>query len=138
MENLDFLRKDLIKTFNYTTTSKDRSGYVEYNENGRKYRKYGTWQAITYIGLLYKVYDTGKGIYRYIYHVGYTKQHPCDLKNNKELSYENAYISALTEPVVTVTFDQKPSSYECMNVIYVHMNNVRLRLLKTPEEINNK
>ena len=135
MEKFDFLRKELVRTFSYSTINEDRFGYINYEENGRKYTKYGTWQAVTYIGLLYKVFDKKSKVYKYIYHVGMTKQHPCDIQVDKQLAYETAYTNALMEPNITITWDQKPSTVECMNIIRYHMCNLRLRFVKTKAEI---
>lgn len=135
MERFDFLRKELVRTYNYSTANFDRSGYIDYVENGRKYTKYGTWQAITYIGLLYKVYDTKQKMYKYVLHVGMSKQHPNDTRTNKDIAYEIAYENALIEPTITITWDQKPTSYDCMNIITSHLSNVKLKMMKTKEEI---
>lgn len=135
MEKFDFLRKDLVRTFTYSTITQNRESSIDYIENGRRYTKYGTLQALTYVGLLYKVYDTKAKLYKYIMHIGISKQHPCDLKINKDMAYEEAYLCALLEPVVTYTFDQKPTSYDCMDVIYLYNSTVKVRLVKTKQEI---
>lgn len=137
MERFDFLRKELVRTFSYSTINDDRSGCIDFEKDGRKYTKYGTWQAITYIGLLYKVFDKQAKMYKYIYHVGVTKQHPCDIQVNKQLAYETAYMNALTEPAITFVWDQKPTLRECMYLIMCHLYNIKLRFIKTSAEIIN-
>ena len=60
-EKNKFLFKELVNTFSYTTATQDREVYADVSINGRRYRKYGTLQAVAFVGNLYKVGVPGKG-----------------------------------------------------------------------------
>ena len=101
MNNSNFLSKELVNTFAYTTATQDRDVCTDVSINGRRYRKYGTLQAVAFVGNLYKVGVPGEGYLKddgpvqnrndkYVLVIGMSKQHPYDTKVNKDLGYEIA------------------------------------------------
>ena len=115
-----FLFKELVNTFGYTTATQNRDVYTDVSINGRRYRKYGTLQAVTFVGNLYKVGCSGEGYWpkedgliqtskneKYVLVVGMSKQHPYDTKVNKELGYEIAQTNSLDNPCMVIEVQGK-------------------------------
>lgn len=132
----DFLTKDVVETFYWSTASKDRSGAIQYSENGRTYAKFGTYQAFTFAGIVYKVFDKKANSYKYVMVIGLSKQHPCDVKIDKRLAYEIAYMNALDDPITTVVSPAgKFNKGDFMTFVEWYFTNSRIELIKTKEEI---
>lgn len=132
----DFLTKDVVDTFYWSTASKDRSGAIQYSENGRTYAKFGTYQAFTFAGIVYKVFDKNANSYKYVMVIGVSKQHPCDVKIDKRLAYEIAYENALDDPITTVVSPAgKFNKGDFMTFVEWYFTNSRIELIKTKEEI---
>lgn len=97
MNKFNFLSKELIESFVYTTMTKNRLSYSNVIIDGRKYIKLGTLQAITIVGNLYEDIDGNK-----ILMCGMSKQHPNDQKVDKEKAYEIAQYHAMFCPDVVI------------------------------------
>ena len=130
----DFLTKELVDSFSYTTITKNRNAYSDVNIDGRTYRKYGTLQAVTIVGNLYKDCFGNE-----IMTIGISRQNPCDSKCNKNIAYECAQMKALTDPDIVInnvpTYVTKFNFAQMMSW-YVDMMN--LEYLKTRQEIKNE
>ena len=113
--NNDFLFKELVNTFAYTTATQNRDVCTDVSINGRRYTKYGTLQAVTFVGKLYKVGTPSEGYWprengrpevkhneKFVLFIGMSKQHPCDNKINKQLGYEIAETNALNNPQMII------------------------------------
>lgn len=146
--NKDFLFKELVNTFVYTTATQDRDVFTDVSINGRKYTKYGTLQAVTFVGNLYKVGENGKGYWpkesgypdvknheKYILFIGISKQHPYDTKVNKQIGYEVAMENALDNPSIIIEVQGKFTYYRFKNIVENYLSTMNLSFIKTRQEI---
>lgn len=151
----DFLFKELVNTFSYTTATQNRDVYADVSINGRHYRKYGTLQAVTFIGHLYKVGVQSKGYLnladgettllkpvknqeKTILVIGMSKQHPCDTKVNKDVGYEIANKNALNDPCIIMEVHGKFNYLRFKYIIESYLETINLEFVKTREEIINE
>ena len=143
-----FLFKGLVNTFAYTTATQDRDVYTDVSINGRRYRKYGTLQAVTFVGNLYKVGCSGEGYWpkedgpiqtskneKYVLVVGMSKQHPYDTKVNKELGYEIAQTNSLDNPCMVIEVQGKFAKRRFVDLVEYYLSTMKLEFIKTREEI---
>lgn len=139
--------KELVNTFAYTTATQNRDVCTEVSINGRKYDKYGTLQAVAFVGNLYKVNIKGDGYWprekgpisnydnKYVLIVGMSKQHPCDTKVNKELGYEIAAMNALEDPIIILDIQGKFTYRRFKNIVENYLANMKLEFIKTKAEM---
>lgn len=133
MKNFDFLTKELVESLSYTTITKNRNAYTNVVIDGRTYTKYGTLQAVTIVGNLYKDAFDNK-----ILMVGIAKQHPNDSKCNKQVAYEAAQAHALFNP--DVIFNTVPDHLTLFNfskMMEWYVDGMELEFIKTKQEIEN-
>ena len=130
-----FLFKELVNTFGYTTATQNRDVYTDVSINGRRYRKYGTLQAVTFVGNLYKVGCSGEGYWpkedgpiqtskneKYVLVVGMSKQHPYDTKVNKELGYEIAQSNSLDNPCMVIEVQGKFTKRRFVDLVEYYLD----------------
>lgn len=140
--------KELVNTFEYTTATQNRDVCTEVSINGRKYDKYGTLQAVAFVGNLYKVGIEGEGYWprekgpiktnknnKYVLFVGMSKQHPCDTKINKQLGYEIAMVNAMESPIMVIEIQGKFTYRRFKNIVENYLANMNLEFIKTRQEI---
>lgn len=140
--------KELVNTFAYTTATQNRDVCTEVSINGRKYDKYGTLQAVAFVGNLYKVNVKGEGYWprekgpvkansnsKYVLMIGMSKQHPCDTKVNKELGYEIASVNALDDPIIILDVQGNFTYRRFKNIVENYLSNIKLEFIKTKGEI---
>lgn len=131
MGNFDFLTKELVQSFGYTTITQDREAATEVNIDGRWYTKYGTLQAVTIVGNLYVDADGNK-----VLHCGVTKQHPCDSKIDKQLAYEQAQLRAFESPDIIInTVPEVLTRYNFNRMMEWYIDMMNLQFVKTRKEI---
>ena len=146
--NDDFLFKELVNTFSYTTATQDRDVCVDVSINGRRYTKYGTLQAVAFVGNLYKVGCIGEGYYpretgpiktskqaKQVLVIGMSKQHPCDTKINKELGYEIAHENSLMDPCIVIEVNGKFTYSRFKDIVENYLMTMHLKFIKTKQEI---
>ena len=145
-----FYFKELVNTFAYTTATQNRDVCTEVSINGRRYDKYGTLQAVAFVGNLYKVDIPGEGYYprelvpnkkinpKYVLTIGMSKQHPYDTKINKELGYEIANENAMMNPIMIIEVQGKFNYRRFKNIIENYLANMNLEFIKTRQEIINE
>lgn len=142
----DFLFKELVNTFAYTTATQDRDVCTDVSINGRRYTKYGTLQAVTFVGNLYKTGVKGEGYLKedgapvnknekYVLSIGMSKQHPCDTKVNKELGYEIAMSNALDNPIILIEINGKFNKKRFCDIVENYLDTMKLEFIKTKLEI---
>jgi hypothetical protein len=132
---MDFLRKDLVRTFAYTTMNEYRGMERQVVVNGRTYVKLGQAQAVTLVGNLYKCWDPIVESYKYMLMVGVAKQHPCDLKITKQEGYAVANEHAYVSPAIVMEVDKdfNKEKFNLLAMCYIEM--MHLNFVKTPKEI---
>lgn len=130
MKQFDFSTKELVETLSYTTVTKDRQACTDVTINGRQYTKYGTLQAVTVVGNLYKDFRGNK-----ILIVGVSKQHPNDQKCNKQLAYEVAQAHALFNPdIVFNTVPEYLTLFNFSKMMEWFVDGMDLEFIRTSEE----
>ena len=141
-----FLFKERINTFSYTTATQDREAYADVSINGRQYRKFGTLQAVTFVGNLYKVGNLGNGYLKddgpvqnrnekYVLVIGMSKQHPYDTKVSKELGYEVAHQNMLDDPCIMIEVQGKFNKSRFVDIVEMYLDTMKLEFIKTKGEI---
>lgn len=149
--NNSFKFKELVNTFAYTTATKNREVCTEVSINGRKYDKYGTLQAVAFVGNLYKIDVKGEGYWprekgpindsrqsKQVLFIGMSKQHPYDTKINKELGYEIAAENALDNPIMMIEVQGKFTYRRFKNIVEDYLSTMNLEFIKTRQEIINE
>lgn len=132
---MNFFRKELVDTFFYTDLNQNREDSKEVVINGRTYIKLGTRTATTVVANLYKVWDPSVKFYKYVALVGVTRQHPCDVKVDKEKGIELANEAANINPSMTITFDHKITYHEFKNFALSYISSLEPKFIKTRQEI---
>ena len=146
-----FLFKEKVNTFVYTTATKNRDVYTDVSINGRHYRKYGTLQAVAFVGNLYKVGVPSEGYLnlngqktslkpvknqeKTILVIEMSKQHPYDTKVNKEVGYEIAMENMLNDPIIMIEVQGKFDYYRFKNIVEMYLDTMKLEFIKTKAEI---
>lgn len=133
MNKENFLSKELVNTFAYTTATQNREAYTDVCINGRKYIKLGTLQAVTIVGNLYKTNNNGNT--EYILLAGMSKQHPCDSKVNKEVGYELANENANTNPFLIMKVSKEFGKTAFRRMMHNYIDSMKLEFVKTSQEI---
>ena len=131
MKNFDFLTKELIDSFSYTTITKNRNAYTDVVIDGRQYTKYGTLQAVTIVGNLYEDHNGNR-----ILTCGIAKQHPCDTKCDKHMAYEVAQARAWSNPDIVInTVPEYFNKFNFSQMMSWYVDAMKLDFIKTRKEI---
>lgn len=134
MSTFDFSTKELVETLAYTTMSQDRKRYTDVKIDGRQYRKFGTVQALTFVG---NVYEDHRG--RRAMCVGVAKQHPGDAKCDKQLAYEAAQMHAMVCPdLVMYTVPEHLTKYNFSKMMRWYEDMFDVEFIKTKKELENQ
>ena len=114
--NKDFLTKELVNTFSYTTASQNRNVSTDVSINGRTYTKYGTLQAVTFVGNLYKINE-----YKNVLVIGMSRQHPNEFNVNKEEGYERAALNTLDDPIMMIEVHGRFTKRRFVNIVETYL-----------------
>jgi len=137
MKKFDYLHKEEVKSFLYTTASEDRQGSKFVCINGRWYEKYGTYQAVTFAGKVYRLLNEETGIHEYVLHIGLSKQHPDEGHINKQVGVELAVENCLMDPFAIITLEKNTITFsDFMDIVLVYLSNMDLKFIRTKEEKN--
>ncbi len=137
IKSTDLLEKEIVKTLVYTTASQDRFVYTPVSINGRTYMKTGYLQVVSFVGNIYKVYNSTTKNVEYWLHVGLSKQHPCDSKINKQEGFEKAQENAFINPIMVIQVNNKFGNITWRKMIDSYVANMDLEFVMTKEEIIN-
>lgn len=137
--NLDFLNKEEVNSFLYSSINEDRIKCKNVVIDGRTYTKWGKEQIITLMGIMFKARNNDTGMSSYFVTVGMSKQHPEDLHNDKKVAMETARINALTNPVIVMydvssTFD----NYNFKRMMEAYVDTMQLDFVMTKDELRKK
>ena len=137
MKKFDYLNKEEVKSFLYTTASENRQGFKFECINGRQYKKYGTYQAVTFAGKVYRVLNKETGIPEYVLHIGLSKQHPDERHVNKQMGAELAVENCLIDPFAVITLEKNKITFsDFMAIVSIYLDNMDLKFIRTKEEKN--
>lgn len=139
----NFLFKELVNTFDYTTANKERGVWKDVSINGRNYITYGTLQAVTFVGNVYQIKGGEghiKGEYpetqnKYVLVVGLARQHPCEVKITKEEGLEMATINAMNDPAIIMEVPKNFNYRSFVHIVESYIHTMNLKMLKTKSEI---
>lgn len=131
----DYLGKELVKTFSYTSATQDRKAYGTVVINGRKYIKTGTLQAVTVVCNVYKIYNSDSQLTEYWAHFGLSKQNPIDIKVDKQIGYEIANNNSINNPFWIMQVNKSFNEYAFRDLVRIYVDNMELEFVKTGEEI---
>ena len=120
---LDFLRKQIVDTFEFSNVATNRNFEKKVLVNGRTAVMTCTAPIAVMEGALYKVYDHSVKSFKYVLHVGIGEQdvHENITSHIEELR-EKATESMIMSPVITMTFDNVPKidfNELCLNFLKV-------------------
>lgn len=134
---IDYSTKELRRVFYYSTGNPERDKLIKVN--GRHYIKMGQLQAITFVGLLYKLYDTEKKRYVHQLHIGFAKQNENDMKNNREIGEEVAMQKAMIAPdmILSIENRRKIDFDWFADLCQTYTYSIKRGFVKTSEEIKN-
>lgn len=133
---MNILTKEILKTFSYTTANGNREGSMLVKINGRDYVKFGTFQAVTLVGDLCEVYDADVKRSKTVLFVGVSRQHPRDIKIDKELAYETAHLNALFNPQMVIEVGECFTQYNFREFAKNYVDTLKLQFVKTVQEID--
>ena len=132
---MNILTKETLKTYSYTTANGNREGSMIVRINGRDYVKFGTFQAVTLVGDLCEVYDADVKRLKTVLFVGVSRQHPRDIKIDKELAYETAHLNALFNPQMVIEVGECFTQYNFREFAKNYVDTLKLQFVKTTQEI---
>ena len=133
---MNILTKETVKTYSYTTANGNREGSMLVKMNGRDYIKFGTFQAVTLVGNLCEVYDADVKRLKTVLFVGVSRQHPRDIKIDKELAYETAHLNALFNPQMVIEVGECFTQYNFREFAKNYIDTLKLQFVKTTQEID--
>lgn len=138
MKKFDYLTKEEVKTLLFSTISEDRLGSKYECIDGRWYEKYGTYQAITFVGKIFKVKNIETNMSEYVLHIGMSKQHPNDRHVNKKLAIEVAVENALINPFAVINLETpNMNNFMFKNLVAAYYNTIDVKFVRTREEVAN-
>lgn len=132
---MNYLRKELVDSFVFSDANTNRELSKEVVINGRPYTKYGTRTATTIVANLYKVWDPSVEQNKYVAIFGSARQHPCDVKINKEEGIEVANTNANANPCMNVVFENKPTVDALANFADAYIASIEPKFIKTRQEM---
>lgn len=135
MKDFNYLEKELVKTFYWSSINTNRESQKDVCIDGRWYIKLGVEQAVTFAGKLYKSFNSKLKLSEYVLHVGIAKQHPEDFNIDKNVAFEIAQENALMNPsmIIKVNRNFKYSDFEAIVIAY--FNSMSLKFVKTRQEV---
>lgn len=133
---MNILTKETLKTYSYTTANGNREGSTLVKINGRDYVKFGTFQAVTLVGDLCEVYDADVKRSKTMLFVGVSRQHPRDIKIDKELAYETAHLNALFNPQMIIEVGEEFTQYNFREFAKNYVDTLKLQFVKTVQEMD--
>lgn len=136
MKKFDYLTKEEVKTLLFSTISQDRLGSKYECIDGRWYEKYGTYQAVTFVGKIFKVKNLETNMSEYVLHIGMSKQHPNDVHVNKKLAIEVAVENTLMDPFAVINIENPNiNNFMFKNLVSVYYETMDIKFVRTRQEI---
>jgi len=132
---MKILTKEILDTYTFTTSNSDREGIKSVKYNGREYAKFGTFQAVTLVGDLCRVYDYGVKRSKKVLFVGVARQHPRDRKIDKEYAYEVAHTNAMLNPCMVIEVGDNFTRFNFRQFAKNYIDTLELEFVKTNQEI---
>lgn len=138
MTNYDFSTKDLIDTLSFSTAKHNRDGYMRFIHNGRTYIKEGTYQIVTVVANIYKVYDVEKKKNVKVMLAGISKQSTNDRKHDKHFAESVAATYAQVSPAIVMEVPNNYTKRWFDNFMYHYVSAMDLKFVKTAAELSSE
>ena len=136
--NLDYLNKNEVNSFVYSSVERDRVNCKNVVINGRQYTKWGTEQIVTFVGLMYETKNKDTNKTTYFVTVGMSKQHPQDITHDKKVAMETARVNALTNPcMVFYNVSSGLDNYTFKRMMDAYVDSMDLEFIMTKDELRN-
>lgn len=135
MKKFDYLNKEEVNTLFYSTISTDRLASKVVCIDGRWWEKYGTEQAVSFVGKVYKLKNLETNLSEYVLHIGMSKQHPNDRHIDKKLAIEVAVENALINPFAVLELDGPINNYAFKRIVNAYLSTMELKFVRTKEEV---
>ena len=133
---LDFLRKDVVKSYSFNNVGMNRNFEKKVLVNGHTAVIKCVAPIAVMEGVLYKVYDHSVKSFKYVLHVGIGEQdvHENVQANVEELK-EMAIDSMLISPVITMTFDDD-NDFNFSEICTNYMSSRKPKAMMSLEEVH--
>ena len=139
MNNLDFLNKEELDTFVWSSANINRYNCKDTMYLGRYYTKWGDEQIVTFFGIKYAVKNMSTNKTENVVLVGMSKQHPEDIHHDKKVAMENARINALIDPfLVMKNVSDNFDKHNFVEMITAYHASMDLDFIMTSEEVKHK
>ena len=134
MKQKDYLYKDLVGEYMFTTIGKESYKIKTIEVNGREYEATCKCQSLTAIAQIYKIWDSDEKKYVHKLFVGVVKQHPRE-RCVKKIAIEQAKIKVLTNPDMVVDWDKTNTFRMLADFVEHYMATIPVKPLQTSKEI---
>ena len=135
---LDFLRKDVVKSYSFNNVGMNRNFEKKVLVNGHTAVMTCAAPIAVMEGVLYKVYDHSVKSFKYVLHVGIGEQ---DVHENVQANVEElkelAIESMLISPVITMTFDNiNPNEFSFDELCINYLKFRKSKAMMSREEVH--
>jgi hypothetical protein len=129
--------KELVRSYSFNDIYTNRNDERRKVIKGRTTIEVGTRIATSFVGNLYRVYDSSVESYKYLLLVGVARQNPdYDSPVEVEEAEEAAALNAQLVPVLTYAVDKPFDDDYFTDLCIVMRQMMPVKFIKTPEEKN--
>jgi hypothetical protein len=135
MTKFDMSTKELVRSYSYNDIYTNRNDERVSVVKGRTIVELGTRTATTFVGNLYKVFDSSVKSYKYLLLVGVARQSQyCNTPVDEEEAVERAAENAQINPVLTYIVEQEFNDDYFMDLCIVMTEIMPTKFILTDEE----
>lgn len=139
MTKFDMTTKELVRSYSYNDIYTNRNSERVSVVKGRTIVELGTRTATTFVGNLYKVFDSSVKSYKYLLLVGVAQQSQyCNTPVDEEEAVEKAAENAQINPVLTYIVEQEFNDDYFMDLCIVMTEIMPIKFILTDEEMGIK
>jgi len=136
MTKFDMSTKELVRSYSYNDIYTNRNDERVSVVKGRTIVELGTRTATTFVGNLYKVFDSSVKSYKYLLLVGVARQSQyCNTPVDEEEAVERAAENAQINPVLTYIVEQEFNDDYFMDLCIVMTEIMPTKFILTDEEM---
>jgi hypothetical protein len=137
MTPFDLVTKELVRTYTFNDVYCNRNDELRKVIKGRTIIELGTRIATTFVGNLYKVYDSSVKSFKYLLLVGVARQNPdYDSPIAIEDAEEMAALNCFANPVLRYYVEKPIEDDHFTDLCLVMREMMPVMFVKTPEEKN--
>lgn len=136
MTKFDMSTKELVRSYSYNDIYTNRNDERVSVVKGRTIVELGTRTATTFVGNLYKVFDSSVKSYKYLLLVGVARQSQyCNTPVDEEEAVERAAENAQINPVLTYIVEQEFNDDYFIDLCIVMTEIMPTKFILTDEEM---